>query len=186
MVKRRSQRPLHSGRQRDLGFSKEELQIVPQLLLLLRSGALASLMPSATSESTGITSMIRASPASKVEETPQLRPSKSVLPATEWKEVKAKKSPSKSSTESPEMLYSEGWSVPDRAKISDLRMGTPVVCLASVAETKQFRKEINADFPNAVRCPQRTSTVDHRHVFGTCFSLEPFRWYFEVLLRWCQ
>ena len=150
MVKRRSQRPLHSGRQCDLGFSKEELHIIPQLLLLLRSGALSFLIPDATSVSTGI---IPASPTSKVEETSQLRPSTNVLPATEWKEVKAKKSPSKFITESPEMLDSEGWSVPVRAKISDLRMGAPGICLASVAETKQLRKEMKAGFPNAVLCP---------------------------------
>ena len=51
------------------------------------------------------------------------------------------------------MLDSEGWSVPVRAKVSDLRMGAPGICLASTAETMQIRKEMKADFPNAVLAP---------------------------------
>ena len=54
---------------------------------------------------------------------------------------------------SPETLDSEDGSVLIRAKISELRMGTSGVCLATVAETKQIRKEMKADMPTAVLSP---------------------------------
>ena len=122
MVKLRSQRPPISGRKRDFGFSKEELQLLPQLLALLRSGALTSLMEVVSPDPTANVAPRKQSPGSGGQAL-QVGQPKSVLPVNEWKEIKSKKQPNKVSTESSEMLDSEGWSVPVRAKVSDLRMG---------------------------------------------------------------
>ena len=112
---------------------------MPQLLELLRSGALTSLMEVVTPDPTANVAPRKQSPGSGGQAL-QVGQPKSVLPVNEWKEIKSKKQPNKVSTESSEMLDSEGWSVPVRAKVSDLRMGAPGVCLASTPETKQIRK----------------------------------------------
>ena len=138
MVKWRSQQPPVSARKRDRGFSKDELQIVPQLWAMLRSGALTSLMEGVSSEPTASVAPRQQSIVSGGQ-APHVRQPKNVLPATEWKEIKTKKQPNRAFTEPSEMLDSEGWSASVRAKVSDLRMGTPGVCLASTSETKQIQ-----------------------------------------------
>ena len=64
--------------------------------------------------------------------------------------VKSKKPVSSHAPVSTESLASEGWSVPIRANVTELRTGTPGVCLVTAAETKQILKEMKADMPTAV------------------------------------
>ena len=52
-----------------------------------------------------------------------------------------------------EKLDPDGWSAPVRSSISELRMGTPGVCLASVDEAKRVMQELKADQPTAVLVP---------------------------------
>ena len=82
-----------------------------------------------------------------IRETNQVR-----LEDSNWKVVKSKK-PVSPNPASAETLDSEGWSAPIRAKVTELRMGSAGVCLASAAETKQIRKEMKADMPTAVLSP---------------------------------
>ena len=132
------------------GFSAEDLQLIPQLLQLFRSGALTALLPPV--QATGAPSK------GSISKQPQATNVAIILqesPAADWKTVKSRAKPSTTdmTEQSKETLESEGWSVPVRSSISELRLGASGVCLATCAETKQVRKELKADQPTAVLSP---------------------------------
>ena len=142
MARPHIRRPLSSAsRKVPTGVSKEEWQLLQQILELLRSGALSALLPQAP------TTVAPHPVSTPIREKNQVRHEDS-----NWKVVKSKK-PASPNQVSAKTLVSKGWSVPIRAKVTELRMGSAGVCLASAAETKQIRKEMKADMPTAVLSP---------------------------------
>ena len=135
-------------RKRDNDSTAEERVLLPQLFELLRSSALASLLPSKSTASTSVSATAQAALAQCHKSVP--------FPVQEdgWQQQKPKKAKKAFPTELiSEKLDPDGWSVPVRSSISELRMGTPGVCLASVDEAKRVMQELKADQPTAVLVP---------------------------------
>ena len=179
MVKRRVSRvaPL-LGRKSDHSFSKEELHIIPQLLQLLRSGALSSLLPSSTMQlpseySEKVNVGVSASSISQVEgiaQKPSVSPvakrnpkSKearalavadvfSVLPSdsVEWKSLKRISS---GAIQTKDKLLSEGWSVPVKDTVRDLSVTAAGVCLASTSDARKAMAELKGTQPLGILAP---------------------------------
>ena len=164
MVPSRSRRaaPL-SGRRSSVGgssFSSEERKLIPQLLELLRSGALSALIPSA-------------SPVSSMPAVTQNVPNqgkngsireKTVEPTTAsgWKPVKSAKS---SGSEIRDKLLQNGWSVPIKSSVTEMSSSTPGICLVSNVEARKIVKELKGEHALAILSPSNiTGSAEEVHV----------------------
>ena len=68
----------------------------------------------------------------------------------DWKGVK---SSGTNTAQSKTKLLGSGWSVPVFSAISELKVGEPGVCMASVSEAKKAIAELKGEKPLAVLCP---------------------------------
>ena len=162
MVKRRTVRsvaPL-ARRSGDIEFTQEERQLIPQLLQLLRSGALASVlsstvaMPESKSGPQPVVTQSVVKPVKPLNQN-QTKPTVVSTPPVSqvggWNSVK----PSRvTASISKEKLTESGWSVPVRHSVTELSASQPGVCLASTAEAKRIVNELKGEHPLAILVPQ--------------------------------
>ena len=161
MVLRRLPRFAQSlNRKGGFRFFKEELDIIPQLLQLLRSGALTSLLPGATN-STSSQKFVKITKSesraalikqvgSKATRFSQVASPKS---GSEWKTVTPAKRAGTTAILTKDKLLEDGWSVPVKASIADLDAAEPGVCLVSTAEARKAITELFSLHPLAILSP---------------------------------
>ena len=151
MVQRRFRRPAPSLGRLPRAVSKQERLLIPQLLDLLRSGALTSLLSNvatpAISNSTQATSAVTP-PSFKKQNAPKPTP---VAPQNAgWTEVKNTRNPPDSKHDN---LLQEGWSVPVKTSIADLHIGECGVCLVSTSQARKALPELKSEKALAVLSP---------------------------------
>ena len=172
--------------------------MIPQLLELLRSGALASLMPVAQPETKRVTSAVEAP------ETPALqKPAISPVSNVSSRNAKAQKKQAVSSAPltpgwTPvkrvtaavslvkDQLLKDGWSVPVFGSVADLNISEPGVCLVSSSEARKAVAELKGAHPLAILSPANIENRGHElnvlveDVSGRCVSRRRFLLHFGV------
>ena len=129
MAQRRSRRIATVGRPSGAGcgFSSEERKVIPQLLELLRSGALASLLPPVSLVvAGGVPTPKPDKVAPKKGRHGNHTVDKPHAPESGWSPVKRVVS---SVAPVKDKLVNDGWSVPIVASIADLNISEPCVCV---------------------------------------------------------
>ena len=165
MVKPRIRRPMCSATNRfnsDSNLSQDERQLLPQLLKLLRSGALTSLLTAADIPTP-------AAPAQPAQTGQKPAKSKVVQERPEhctrgggWTPVKIPKVPG---TILKDKLLPNGWSVPIIASVSEMSSTGPGICLVSTTDGKKLVNELKSDCPLAILVPTNISgTGEEVHV----------------------
>ena len=134
------------------GFSSEERKLIPQLLELLRSGELASLMPTVSpvppvpSISQNLQKQKKKSPSRNANV-------ESTTLANGWKPIKSAKS---TGSETRDKLLPNGWSVPIKNTITEMSSSAPGLCLVSNVKARKLVKELKGEHALAILAP-RTS-----------------------------
>ena len=170
MVKPRIRRPLVSASvrgAREQSLSTAERQLLPQLLALLRSGALASLLESSGSPADGLVPSQPspvAAPQVHVESNkskPKHNRMENYIPGG-WTPVKFSKF---SIVDGKHKLLPNGWSVPIQNSVAEMSSTAPGVCLASTAEGKKLVNDLKGEFPLAILVPANiTGSGEEVHV----------------------
>ena len=164
MTSRRSRRVAASSVRSSIsGFSAEERKVIPQLLELLRSGALASLLPPAASP-VRITDALPVS--SEVSVSSDTRRKSSAKPKTDspsvpmpdvgWNPIKRKQEVVQNTKDK---LIPGGWSVPVKNCLSELSSSEAGVCLVTASEARRAITELKGEKPLAILSP---SNIDGR------------------------
>ena len=143
-------------------FSVEERKLLPQLLELLRSGALASLLPAGSQVTQPIPQQSEKQPKHRSSATPAQETSAPATREAGWSPVKVSKMPS---AELKDKLVANGWSVPIKQSPSDMRSSEPGICLVSTSDGRKLVKELKGDHPLAILVPTNiTNTGEEVHV----------------------